>query len=267
MASFQLTRLAAAGIAATALALTPLESQVHAASKPARTAPRLSAVAPKLKIGAIATFKVGNDTFRVWVTNPGTITQLRALKAGTGTASIPNGRLLRGPGKARYNAPWKWHLDPTDIQMADVTTEVCDGAPSYVNEHVAEMIATAKRYCPWGARLIGLKVLNSSSGKEGPGTLTIVSHRQDASSDLPTTVTLAWADHVIGETGFRIEATFVRLHGSTDTQALDLPAETEQADFHFIAGGINPVKTACFTVHAVLAGGDGPLSSEACLDL
>ena len=129
---------------------------VPAASGPPVQAASRSESAASLKGGALATFKVETERFRVWVTNPQTIAQLQDLRAGKSTASIPNGRILRGPGKAAHNKPWRWHLDPRDIQMAEMTTEVCDGRPSYVNQHLDEFVGTVKRYCPWGAKLVKL---------------------------------------------------------------------------------------------------------------
>ena len=104
----------------------------------------------------LATFEAAGDTFKVWVTNPQTIEQLLALQAGTSAASIPNGRISAGPGAGDHNAPWTWHLDPEDIEMAEMTTEVCDGAPSYVEGNLSDFTDTVGRYCPWSAQLVAL---------------------------------------------------------------------------------------------------------------
>jgi hypothetical protein len=114
---------------------------------------------PALEGGVLATFDVAGETIHVWVTNPATIEQLVALEAGESTASIPNGRILPGPGAGNHNAPWSWHLDPEDIEMADVTIELCDGAPSYVEDNLAEFTGTVLRYCPWSAQLTALEDL------------------------------------------------------------------------------------------------------------
>jgi hypothetical protein len=110
-----------------------------------------------LRGGALATFEVEGERFRVWTTNPQTIQDLRELQQGTSTANIPNGRILRGPGQASHNAPYHWHLDPQDIAMAEVAIEVCDGLPSYVEENVEEFVERVGRYCPWAARLAELR--------------------------------------------------------------------------------------------------------------
>ena len=100
---------------------------------------------------------MSGERFQVWVKNPQPIRDLYRLKKGLSTASIPNGRILRGPGRAAHNVPYGWHLDPQDISMADFKTEVCDARPSYVEENVGEFVNNVGRYCPWSARLVKLR--------------------------------------------------------------------------------------------------------------
>lgn len=109
-----------------------------------------------LKGGVLATFRVSQEEFRVWVTNPETTEQLYELQAGTSSAGIPNGALHQGQGQADHNAPWTWHLDPADIEMAELAIEVCDGRPSLV-ESLLEDYLTVGRFCPWGAELVALE--------------------------------------------------------------------------------------------------------------
>lgn len=107
--------------------------------------------------GVLATFDVSGERFAVFVTNPTTISQLFALRQGSGAANIPNGRVRRGPGIGNHNAPFDWHLDPEDIHMAEVAIEVCDGRPSHVQQNLGEFIDGIGRYCPWNARLVNLR--------------------------------------------------------------------------------------------------------------
>ena len=111
----------------------------------------------ELENGVLATFTVSGEVFKVWVTNPGTIQQLFDLAEGSAKATIPNGRIHRGPGWAAHNQPWSWHLDPEDLQMAEVTIEVCDARPSYVEENLDYFVNSVGRYCPWGAVLVNLE--------------------------------------------------------------------------------------------------------------
>jgi hypothetical protein len=119
-----------------------------------------------LRGGALATFEVEGERFRVWTTNPQTIHDLHELHQGTSTANIPNGRILRGPGRARHNAPYHWHLDPQDIAMADAKIELCDGLPSYVEENVEEFVERVRRYCPWAAKLVELQDFTGTVGQQ-----------------------------------------------------------------------------------------------------
>ncbi len=52
----------------------------------------------------MAPFDVSGELFNVWVTNARTIQQLIELDEGTSTATIPNGRILRGPGQGAHKA-------------------------------------------------------------------------------------------------------------------------------------------------------------------
>jgi hypothetical protein len=116
--------------------------------------------------GLLATFEVEGERFRAWTTNPQTIQDLYELQQGTSTANIPNGRILRGAGRARHNAPYRWHLDPQDIAMAEATIELCDGLPSYVEENVDEFVENVGRYCPWAAKLVELRDFTDRVGQQ-----------------------------------------------------------------------------------------------------
>jgi hypothetical protein len=102
----------------------------------------------------IATFDVQGEAFRVRIENSATIMQVRALEDGSGTATIPNGRILRG---SDGNAPWSWHLDPDDIEMAEFAIELCDGTPSLVEDDVDYWVDTVGRFCPWSATLVSVE--------------------------------------------------------------------------------------------------------------
>lgn len=98
--------------------------------------------------GAVATFRVENETFRVHLTTP---EQIRGaeLALGSGPAKIPNGRLMAGTD---VNDGYSWHL--VDVTFAEVTIELCDGLPSEVQR--AGVSFGGGRYCPWGARVLSI---------------------------------------------------------------------------------------------------------------
>jgi hypothetical protein len=111
----------------------------------------------ELQGGVLAEFEVIDETFKVWVTNPDTIQQLFDLQAGISQANIPNGRIHHGPGQVNHNEPWSWHLDPQDIEMAEMTMELCDGALWFVEEEIDYFVETVQRFCPWEATLVSLE--------------------------------------------------------------------------------------------------------------
>ena len=115
-----------------------------------------SAPSPDLEGGVVATFETVGERFKVFVKNPTAVQRLVQIRNGANLGQIPNGRIRRGAGAGNHNAPHAWHLDPDDIEIVDATIEVCDGAPSYVDANVAEYVDVIGRYCPWGARLVGL---------------------------------------------------------------------------------------------------------------
>jgi hypothetical protein len=131
---------------------------------PENTIPTTPPGGAGLEGGLLATFEAREELFRVWVTNPQTIQQILDLQAGESSATIPNGRILRGPGRDAHNLPWSWHLDPQEIEMAEMTTEVCDGWPSYVDEHLDEFVDVVGRFCPWNARLVEVRDLRAGAG-------------------------------------------------------------------------------------------------------
>jgi hypothetical protein len=103
----------------------------------------------------VATFQVaGEQTYKIELVTPEQIQHVKDLLAGSEEGRIPNGKVVRdSPG---VNAPWSWHIDPSTLEFADQTTEVCDGLPEYVEDGTV----TSDYYCPWSAVPIKL---------EGPG--------------------------------------------------------------------------------------------------
>jgi hypothetical protein len=106
---------------------------------------------PPLSGGILVTFDVVGETYSIFITNPNTIEQVFAVNRGESTATIPSGKLLRGA--VVYNAPWNWHIDSEDIQMADFTIELCDGTPSQVEANLDYWVDTVQRFCPWSAQI------------------------------------------------------------------------------------------------------------------
>ena len=90
------------------------------------------------------------ERFVLRLTDPTAIQLAEENLAGRNNR-FPNGPLRDGDGG--FNAPWTWHLDPALTEFVEVAIEICDGRPSYVEEHEEDF----ERYCPWGARVVGRK--------------------------------------------------------------------------------------------------------------
>jgi hypothetical protein len=98
----------------------------------------------------VATFQVVDEQYKIELATPELVEHAQALLAGESVASIPNGIVVRDdPGP---NAPWSWHIDPATLEFADMTIEVCDGLPSYVEDGTV----TSDQFCPWSAQIVSI---------------------------------------------------------------------------------------------------------------
>ncbi len=108
------------------------------------------AVASQGPRNPVATFQVVDETYKIELATPELVAHAEALLAGESVSAIPNGIVVRDD--AGPNAPWSWHIDPATLEFADMTIEVCDGLPSYVEDE----IVTSDRFCPWSAKVIAI---------------------------------------------------------------------------------------------------------------
>jgi len=109
----------------------------------------LAGCAPAAPQPVVATFEVaGDETYKVELATPELIEHAERLLAGEEVAAIPLGTVVRDD--AGVNEPWSWHIDPATLEFADVTIEVCDGLPSYVEDRTV----TSEQYCPWSAKIV-----------------------------------------------------------------------------------------------------------------
>jgi hypothetical protein len=105
--------------------------------------------------GAIVTFLVAEqEEYKIRLTDPVDIEFARQLLNDEAAPSIPNGLVVRG--ESDVNVGYTWHIDPDSVNFVDVTTEVCDGLPSDVEQG----IITSEYYCPWAAEVIAIEELN-----------------------------------------------------------------------------------------------------------
>lgn len=115
----------------------------------------LAGCAPTAPQNPVAVFEVaGSETYRIELATPELVQHAKDLMAGKPGAAIPLGTVVRDdPG---VNAPWSWHIDPATLEFADMTIEVCDGLPSYVEDRTV----TSEQYCPWSAKVIDIENLD-----------------------------------------------------------------------------------------------------------
>lgn len=98
----------------------------------------------------VATFDVVGEVFRVTFTRPVDIAKAYTFFNGIREQNEhPLGTIIYGDPDV--NVGYSWHLNP--VRWVNVSTEVCDGRPSYVERH----LITSPNYCPWSAVLIDVR--------------------------------------------------------------------------------------------------------------
>ena len=113
----------------------------------------LTSIVPGASGPTVVTFEVAgyaDETYKIELATPELIEHVKQIMAGEDVALIPNGLVVRDDPDV--NAPWSWHIDPASLHFADVTTEVCDGLPSYVEDGTV----TSDYFCPWVTKVIDL---------------------------------------------------------------------------------------------------------------
>ena len=113
----------------------------------------VNSIVPASTGPTVVTFEVAgyaDETYKIELATPELIEHVKQIIAGEDVALIPNGLVVRDDPSV--NAPWSWHIDPASLNFADVTTEVCDGLPSYVEDGTV----TSPYFCPWSTKVIDL---------------------------------------------------------------------------------------------------------------
>jgi hypothetical protein len=100
----------------------------------------------------LVTFETPEGSFTVRLDDPASIQRVEAALASDGRAGIPNGRILQGDGGV--NVGHDWHL--VEVELVDVTIEVCDGTVAHVDAHLGDYLAIG-RYCPWSAEVVEVR--------------------------------------------------------------------------------------------------------------
>jgi hypothetical protein len=103
--------------------------------------------------GVVVTFRVADaEEYRILLTDPEDIAVAERLLAGEEAPRIPNGVIVRG-GDGGVNTGYSWHIDPDSVEFAEMTIELCDGLPSFVEDGSL----SGERFCPWSAEVIEIE--------------------------------------------------------------------------------------------------------------
>lgn len=136
--------------------VSPIPSASVAPSAPAPSAP---ASAPSVEPsggagdGVVVTFRVADsEEYRILLTDPADIAIAEQLLAGEEAPRIPSGVIVRG-GDGGVNTGYSWHIDPDTVEFAEITIELCDGLPSYVEDGSL----SGDRFCPWSAEVTAIE--------------------------------------------------------------------------------------------------------------
>ncbi|MDZ7721201.1 MAG: hypothetical protein U5K72_20430 [Balneolaceae bacterium] len=63
-----------------------------------------------------------------------------------------NGPIVRGnPG---YNSSWSWHFVENEWDLVELSTEVCDGRPGFVEDELNYWVDNVGRFCPFNSRVL-----------------------------------------------------------------------------------------------------------------
>jgi hypothetical protein len=100
--------------------------------------------------GALITFQIVDETFSVWVTNEEFAEEAKVY-IGTQSRIPAFGDLVEGTD---CDPQWSWHVDPDDMSWADLTIELCDGLPSFIEDDLEYWLEGVDSYCPWGAEVL-----------------------------------------------------------------------------------------------------------------
>ena len=99
----------------------------------------------------LVTFETPSGSFIARIVDPASIDRAREALGNGGSAGIPNGRIVEGDGGV--NTGHNWHLE--DVELVDVTIEVCDGTADFVDENL-EVFLDLGNYCPWSALVVAI---------------------------------------------------------------------------------------------------------------
>lgn len=139
-------------------ALLPLALAACARQNPAAACAEQNTAVTREEAVVVFAFN-GNarDTLRVLVRNRETIAAAQQFIRACEGAHIPIGPIARGAGPADPRYPF--HFLPDSVRLAEITIELCDGAPmrtpaevnAFFEGATGDANAPTAPYCPWSA--------------------------------------------------------------------------------------------------------------------
>ncbi len=78
--------------------------------------------------------------------DPDTIADFREQAAAEEKTKHATGTVA---GRRSYNPDWSYTLRPGTLALAEVSIEVCDGNPRYVEKHRKDWMG--EQWCPWSS--------------------------------------------------------------------------------------------------------------------
>ena len=93
------------------------------------------------------------DTFLAWTSDSLVIAQVEAQLAlpQADRGQHINGVILRLPEGCEVNQQWSWYFAPDSWSLSEISIELCDGNPQYVEENISEYVDNVGLYCPWSS--------------------------------------------------------------------------------------------------------------------
>ncbi|HEX6474755.1 MAG TPA: hypothetical protein VF114_06680 [Candidatus Limnocylindria bacterium] len=142
----------AALVLAACSAAAPSPSATSSGSPTPDAASATPSSTPAVATGAIVTLRVGDEEYRVLLTDDDDIATAEELAAGDRNPLIPVGTIVR-TDDGGVNTGYSWHIDPATFEWAEMTIEVCDGRPSYVEDGSL----SGDIFCPWSAQVVSVE--------------------------------------------------------------------------------------------------------------
>ena len=62
-----------------------------------------------------------------------------------------NGVIAKGNGG--INKEWSWHFSESEWSLTELSFEICDAWPSYIEENLETWLEEVGSFCPWASRV------------------------------------------------------------------------------------------------------------------